>query len=111
MAKKPILFWNDWNKAHIMKKAKFVRPKSIPPFKTLDEEADFWDTHDWSPIFKNPKTPLSKLPLLEKEKEDILTVRIQHSIKERLTKAARVKGINPTTLARMWIIERLGMAA
>ena len=22
------------------------KPKPIPPFKTLDEEAEFWDTHD-----------------------------------------------------------------
>ena len=90
-----------------MKKTKFLRPKPIPPFKTLDEEADFWDTHDTSLLFKNPKTPLSKLPLIEKEKEEVLTVRLQESIKEQLTHAARMKGINPSTLARMWLIEKL----
>ncbi len=83
------------------------RPKPIPPFKTLDEEADFWDTHDWSPLFKNPKTRLSELPFIEKEKDEVLTVRVQKTIKEKLTHVARRKGINPTTLARMWIIERL----
>lgn len=83
------------------------KPDPIPPFKTLDEEADFWDTHDTSALFKNPKTPLSKLPLIEPEKEDVLSLRVQRSVKERLQNAARSKGINPTTLARMWIIERL----
>lgn len=41
--------------------------KPIKPFKSLDEEANFWDTHDTSKIFKNPKTPISKLPKLKNE--------------------------------------------
>lgn len=87
------------------------RPKPIKPFKTLDEEADFWDTHDTSLLFNNPGFPLDKLPLLEVEKEEALTVRLQKSVKKKLTSIARRKGIGPTTLARMWIIEKLGMAA
>ncbi len=83
------------------------RPKPIPPFKTLDEEAEFWDTHDWSPMFKNPDTPLSELPLLETEKEDSLTVRLQKSVKAKLTRVARAKGISAGTLSRMWLIEKL----
>lgn len=83
------------------------RPKPIKPFKTLDEEAEFWDTHDLSPLFINPKTPLSELPLLEPEKEAIMSIRIQVSVKKKIEKVARMKGINPTTLARMWLIDRL----
>ena len=86
---------------------KFRRPKPILPFKTLDEEAAFWDTHDTSMMFKNPKTPLLTLPLLEKEKEEVITVRLQKSVKEKLTQIARRNGIGPTTLTRMWILERL----
>lgn len=82
----------------------FTRPKPIKPFKTLDEEAEFWDTHDISEL---GKVPLMKLPLLEPEKEEVLSVRVQRSVKERLTKMARRRGIGPTTLARMWILERL----
>lgn len=89
---------------------KFRRPKSLPPFKTLDKEAEFWDTHDISLLFKDVKTPLSKLPVLEKEKEEVITVRLQKSIKEKLTRIARGKGIGPTTLTRMWILERLQAA-
>lgn len=81
--------------------------KLIRPFKTLDEEAEFWDTHDISQIFVNPKAPLSTLPLIEKEKEEMLTIRIQKSIKAKITKLAHSKGINPTTLARMWLIEKV----
>lgn len=84
---------------------KLIKP--IKPFKTLDEEAEFWDTHDVSAIFANPQTPLSSLPLIEKEKEEMLTIRIQKSIKTKITKLAHSKGINPTTLARMWLIEKV----
>ncbi len=87
---------------------KSYRPKPIPPFKTLDEEANFWDTHDLSTLFKNPKAKLSDLPLLETEKEEMLTIRIQKSIKKRLASVARAKGINLGTLTRMWLIEKLG---
>ena len=86
-----------------------IRPKPIKPFKTLDEEANFWDTHDTSPLFSNPNFPLMKLPLLETEKEEVLTVRVQRSVKKRLVTISRRMGIGPTTLARMWILERLGM--
>lgn len=37
------------------------RVKPLEPFKTLEEEAKFWDTHDLSKLFKNPKTPLKLL--------------------------------------------------
>ncbi|MBI4065509.1 hypothetical protein HY409_04050 [Candidatus Gottesmanbacteria bacterium] len=86
----------------------FTRPKPIKPFKTLDEEAEFWDTHDISEL---GKVPLMKLPLIEPEKEEVLSVRVQRSVKEQLTNIARKKGIGATTLARMWILERLGVGA
>lgn len=83
------------------------RPKPIKPFKTLDEEAEFWDTHDVSRIFDDPKTPLSALPLLEKEKEAVVTIRLQRSIKHAIDQVARKKGLNTSTLSRMWLIEKL----
>lgn len=83
------------------------RIKPIKPFKTLEEEAKFWDTHDLSLVIKNPKTSLFQLPLLESEKKAILTIRIQKSIKELIEKIAKLQGINPTTLSRMWLIEKI----
>ena len=46
------------------------RPKPIKPFKSLEEEAHFWDTHDTSKLFINPKKSLKNLPILEKEKSN-----------------------------------------
>lgn len=87
------------------------KPKPIPPFKTLDEEAKFWDTHDVSALFDYPNTPLTKLPLLETEKEESLTVRVQKSVKVKLMRVARAKGVNVGTLTRMWLIEKLSQTA
>lgn len=82
--------------------------KPIKPFKTLEEEANFWDTHDISPFFDNKKVSLKDLELIEKEKKEVLVIRIQKSIKKKIEKIAKAKGVNPTTLSRMWLIEKLG---
>ncbi|MCX6791735.1 MAG: CopG family antitoxin [Candidatus Gottesmanbacteria bacterium] len=91
-----------------IRNTKGYRPKPIPPFKTLDEEAEFWDTHDTSEF---GKVPLLELPLLETEKEESLTLRLQKTVKSKLTRVARAKGVNVGTLTRMWLIERLSQVA
>lgn len=83
------------------------RLKPIKPFKTLEEEAEFWDTHDVSAIFRNPKTPLTKLLRFESEKQEIMTLRLQKSVKSKLENIAHSMGMNPSTLARIWLIEKL----
>lgn len=86
---------------------KFTRPKPIKPFKTLDEEADFWDTHDTSPLLIDPSTPLEALPLIEPEKDSTVTLRLQKSVKDKIQQIARSKGINFSTLSRLWLVEKL----
>jgi len=84
-----------------------ARPKPIEPFKSLEEEANFWDTHDVSKIFKNPEVSLSELLSLEPKKEVVITLRVQKVVKDKIDKAAKTRGINPATLSRMWLVERL----
>lgn len=81
--------------------------KPIKPFKNLEEEANFWDTHDVSKIFSDSKVPLSKLLTLRSKKEVVMTIRVQKFVKDRIEGLARMKGINPATLSRMWLIEKL----
>jgi hypothetical protein len=87
------------------------RPKPIPPFKTLEEEANFWDTHDTSALMAGKKVALKDLEPLEKEKKAVLIIRIQKSVKKKIEEVAKNKGINPTTLSRMWLIEKLAQNA
>jgi len=83
------------------------KPKPIKPFDSLEEEAHFWDTHDVSSLIIDPKATLSSLSQIEKEKEASITIRVQKSVKDHLEELARQKGVNPSTLSRMWIIEKL----
>ena len=47
---------------------------------------------------------------LEKPKEENIVVRVQKPIKERLERIARRKGLNISSLTRMWIMEKLQAA-
>ncbi len=83
------------------------KPKPIKPFRNLDQEAKFWNTHDLGKILEDPETPISKLLLIEPKKEVMMTLRVQKSVKDKIEKLAKIKGLNLTTLSRMWLIEKL----
>jgi len=79
------------------------KPKKIPRFKSREEEADFWDTHspleygEWEEVELKVARPLNH----------ILAVRMDAKTIDRLAAVGRKKGIGPSTLARMWLLERL----
>ena len=56
---------------------------------------------------ENPNTPLSKLLPFDQEKQEIMTLRLQKSVKGKIEKIAQAKGINSSTLSRMWLIEKV----
>ena len=68
--------------------------------------ADFWDTHDVTDYL----TEMEKADLvveLDGPKDETLVLRMQKPVKERLEQVARKKGLSASTLARMWLMERL----
>jgi hypothetical protein len=76
----------------------------IPRFKSIEEEANFWDTHDTTEFedeFVEVKLQVAR-PL-----GHILAVRMDAETIDRLAAVGRKKGIGPSTLARMWLLERL----
>ena len=82
------------------------KKRKIPNFKSLKEEAKFWETHslaDYWADFENVKLVVS----LEKPKEETLVLRIQRSLKDRLEKLAKTEGISTSSLVRMWLTEKL----
>lgn len=77
----------------------------IPKFKSLEDEANFWDTHsfaDYWDEFKDVKVIVD----LEKPRADTLIVRLQENFKKQLEKLARSKGLNVSTMVRMWLLEK-----
>lgn len=78
--------------------------KRIPKFKTIKEEAEFWDTHDFTDYweeFKPVKVKFTKNLSLG------ITVRFDTQTLRDLRIQASKKGIGPTTLIRMWVLEQL----
>lgn len=83
------------------------RKKSrIPDFKTPEEEANFWDKHSFTD-FEDELEDVEIIFELEKPRDETIVLRVQKDIKEKLDKLARSKGLNLSTLTRMWIIEKL----
>ena len=81
---------------------------SIPEFKNIQEEAEFWDTHDFTDF-----TDFSESLVLNGSQNvrSVLTIRIEGEDFDLLTKRAHELGIGASTLARMWIRERLRQEA
>lgn len=73
----------------------------LPAFNSYEEEANFWDTHDFT-----------DLSLLEahKPKKESLILRIQKDMKIKLEKVAKKKGVSVSTLSRIWLAEKLQMS-
>ncbi len=79
----------------------------IPAFKTLEEEAAWWDTHDPADLQGELKTVRAHFA---KNLSAGLNIRLDPHSLEQLRSVARKKGIGPTTQARIWIMEHLGTA-
>jgi len=89
-----------------MVKIKYVKKgtiKPIPPFKTLEEEADFWDTHSAVDEINEGTT----VGFHHANKTQTITIRFEPEKLQKLRYQADKKGMGPTTLARMWIMEKL----
>ena len=80
----------------------------IPDFQSREEEAAFWDTHDFTE-FLDETRPV-KLRVAKNLSEG-LTVRLDRRDREELERRATEQGIGPSTLVRMWIKDRLRQVA
>lgn len=77
--------------------------RRIPTFSSPAEEAAFWDTHsplDFPEEWVEEERPGRALG-------HVLGVRLDAATVAKLVELARAKGIGPSTLVRMWILERL----
>lgn len=76
---------------------------------TYEEEANWWDTHDLTDYWDELEDVKIVFDL-DKPRDKTLVVRLQTKMKERLEKIAKNKGLDMSTLARMWLIEKLAQA-
>lgn len=80
--------------------------KEIPKFASLEEEARFWDNHSLADYWDSFSDVDIKFEL-DKPRTDMLIVRIQKDMKDKMRKIARSKGLNISTMARMWLMEKM----
>jgi len=85
------------------------KTQTVPEFKSIEEEANFWDTHSsedfpdyWEPA---PEVKFSKN--LKSIYQKVIPIRLDEQTKKAIEKVAREKGIGISTTARMLIRERL----
>ncbi len=78
----------------------------IPEFQSREEEAEWWDTHDLSEFWDElGAAGVTVSPKVLSERS--MSVRLPEATLDQLRHKAQRKGLGHTTLARMWIMERL----
>ncbi|MEK7504485.1 MAG: CopG family antitoxin [Patescibacteria group bacterium] len=79
----------------------------IPKFKSHTQEAVFWDSHYATDYFDPKQKVVLNFSKAQNKKESILTVRLQPLLKVKLNSIAQDMGTQSSTLARMWLMEKL----
>jgi predicted DNA binding CopG/RHH family protein len=80
------------------------RASRIPEFRTCEEEAEFWDTHDVTDYLDELRPVRMSFA---RHLSSSMTVRLDPADLEVLGRIAAERGISSSTLVRMWIKERL----
>ena len=82
--------------------------KTIPKFKSVKEEAAFWDNNDVTDFLPNLKrVNINYEPKIVKEES--IMIRVQPKMKRKLEIMAENNGLTLSTMLRMWFVERLRM--
>ncbi|MBM4348941.1 MAG: hypothetical protein FJ106_03535 [Deltaproteobacteria bacterium] len=78
--------------------------KKIPKFKTDEEAARFWETHRFEDYHRDTKE--AEIRFIKKTKK-VITIRLDPDDIKSVEVVAQRKGLNYTSLLRMWIKENL----
>ena len=76
----------------------------IPEFATREEEAEFWDTHDFTDYWDQLQ------PVSVKFGEDLgspIVINLEPETRKQVSQAARDIGAEPENLVRQWIMAGL----
>ena len=77
-----------------------------PKFATLQEEADFWDTHDSTDYLDNT-TAVDVTFVAARPRKAQISLRLDPQTIAQLKTVATRRGVGYQTLIRMWVLERL----
>src|SRR5579859_3494680 len=85
-------------------KNKKEKKSRIPEFTNYEEEAKFWETHSIANFMDELKPVKVRFA---KNLSEGITIRFDQSTLNKIREIAHQKGLGPTTLARMWIMDHL----
>lgn len=86
------------------------KKNKIPNFKSLEEEAKFWETHPVTD-FVDETENVDIVFELDKPKKESLILRVNKDMKRKLEKVAKKKKVSVSTLSRIWLAEKLQTAS
>ena len=84
-----------------MKESKDVQVTSISKAQTLEEIADFWDTHSLADYWDQTHEVEFELRVKRRRR-----VTLTPEVYEKVEAQARVLGVLPETLVNLWLAER-----
>lgn len=76
----------------------------IPEFASLEEEAEWWDTHDITDYLDELKPARVRFA---KNLPEGIAARLDPDTLRKLRSFAQEKGLGLSTLVRMWILEQM----
>ncbi|MCX6023936.1 MAG: CopG family antitoxin [Chloroflexi bacterium] len=82
------------------------QPRRIPTFASVEEAAEFWDTHSFEE-FADELEEVDELQFLAVRSERRLAVNLKLDVARELREQASDEGITPAELVMRWIEERL----
>jgi len=85
-----------------MNKSESAGQTSISKAETLDEIAEFWDTHSLADYWDQTREAEFEVRATRRRR-----VPLDPDLYARVETQARVRGISPETLVNLWLTERL----
>ena len=79
--------------------------KKIPEFKTEEEIAAFWDTHDFMDYIEESESIDDVV--FERPKKETVSIRLEKSQINEIKMLSHKIGLGYSSLIRSWIIEKL----
>jgi len=76
----------------------------IPQFKTLDEAAEFWETHDFEDYIADTEPVNVRIKLSKRQK--VLTIPVDSEVYERIEQLAGQSGVPVERLVSDWLAEK-----
>ena len=85
-----------------MSESEETSPTSISQARTLDEIAQFWDTHSLADYWDQTREVEFELRAKRRRR-----ITLDPAVYARVEAQARVRGILPETLVHLWLVEQL----